>query len=500
MATFHDDKDEEELKGDENGFCSLSLTGMGRGGLYQHIYKCEDCQILVCEGCLGNHVEHEFEYLEMTEASCECGAGAGGRECNAIGPSMQRLADFGVGDEECKIEFISGFNEARDYDIPGPMGDASMQLHSIDYHSVEDIAKDCHTLAALSKETFWIDRHASPRCRLEAVAQQIMQYHLDVNQIGDEYKTVGAEYWCQVKDPISEDNIASGVDIHYDKDEFLSDKLEIGVFPAISTVTYLTAPAASAATIILGNKINDTVGEGIKGCLLSYPHIHKHVSFDGRFLHGAPAALNKPVFLHGSRGGPPEANDKAADDTNGIPDKRVTFLVNVWIRHRPLEAAYLSEDQVSVLNAAHDGGEDNEHEQEAWSDIVTLSPLEISESSTTLTVEESRCVPPGEDGEEGGSHAMIRIPFLGSEEEVAWGYEKKQDEGNDGADLIERKGEGEEEEEEEEEELSVFMWVPVAEISSRLQSHGSSRAGEAGVRDTTFFLTYETDKIAPTLA
>lgn len=502
MATFVDEKEGEEGL---EGFCSLSLTG-GRA-LFQHIYKCEDCQILVCEGCLRMHDECETEYLEMGEASCECGAGAGGKQCQMIGPSMQRLADFGVGDEESKIEFIAGYNEARDYHIPGPM-EAPIQLHTIDYRCIGDIEKECHALAALSKETFWIDQYASPRCRLEAVAQQILRYHLTMSNIGDEYKTVGAEFWCQVKDPVSEDNIASGVDIHYDKDEFLSDQLEIGVFPAISTVSYLTAPAASAATIILGNKINDPTGKGIHGCLLSYPHIHKHVSFDGRFLHGAPAALNKPVFLHAKKERTAGVNVEAAAKASDVPasDKRVTFLVNVWFKHRPLEAASLSEDQVSALNAA--GAEGQENGADLGS-IVSLAPLDASEGSTALTVEEARCVP-AEEGGEGGGHALIRIPFLGSEEEVAWGYERKQDgdkEDYDGGANVKEAGgsegrntEGNEEDEDDDEELGVFMWVPVAEIASRLPCDDRRTEGMTGLQNTTFFLSYESSKIAPTLA
>ena len=505
----------------EEKFCSLALSKGHR--FFQHVYKCESCGILLCEGCLSCHENcaTECEYLEMEEAICECGAGTGGKECLCVDKSIKWMDTFGVSDEESTLNFIRAYNMARDYDCPGPLGDQSMRLHSIDYQSVETIAKDCHILTSLSKETFYIDSHTSPRCRLEAVAQQILLYHISQLESQSQCGTIGAEFWCQVKDSISENNIASGVDIHYDKDEFLSDKMEIGVFPAISTVTYLSAPAGSAATIILGNKIDDRVGEGIQGCLLSYPQVHKHVSFDGRFLHGAPAALNKPVFLYGDSNkeiAREEANEGQGEEVRAR-EKRVTFLVNVWIDHRPIEAATLSESQVAALNEG--GG------WEADTALVFLSPLDLGEGCTLLSVTEAQCPPSaslleaadkggkicdGDNDDGGGANngdvVMIRIPFLGSDEEVAWGFEKKETGGSnqdqnfsvspeEEVSLIEQTDN--EDEEEEEEDLSVFIWLPVAEIASRLSSSEDARRVRR-IADSTFMFAYESDQVAPRLA
>jgi hypothetical protein len=466
------------------------------------------------------------EYLEMETMSCECG---GSGQCHIIEQSFQRIADFHLADEESKVEFIQGYSEAQDELIPGTLGEVdTIRVHKADFASsssptsAAQLAEDCHRLASLSKETFWIDQYATPRCSLEAVAQQVMKYHMQLHGLdGQHYRTLGAEYWCQVKDQDdTEDNIASGVDIHYDKDEFLSEKLEIGVFPAVSTVTYLTAPSGSAATAVFMNKISDTVGAGMRGCLLSYPHVGKHISFDGRYLHGAPAALNKPVFDYHTKksgnggGGSKGGQGKQSNSSN----KRVTFLVNVWIRHRPLEALCLSQEQVDAINSVRGSSSDTYNGDGCA--VIALSPLDASSGAcTSIEVQEAQCRPPSEGGS--GEIVQIRVPFLGSDEEVAWGYEKGdkgKEGGDDGTGGKEKEGEDEqeedeEEEDEEEEDLSVFMWLPVARIASALSvgeatndgsgdgsGDGDGSSSSTGIENTTFFLSYDTEKIAPLLA
>jgi hypothetical protein len=52
--------------------------------------------------------------------------------------------------------------------------------------------------------------------------------------------------------------------------------------------------------------------------LLVPPRVGRHVRFDGRWLHGAPAALRPP---------------RPTDATEGY--ERITFCCNIWINHRP---------------------------------------------------------------------------------------------------------------------------------------------------------------------
>ncbi|KAK3275190.1 hypothetical protein CYMTET_16670 [Cymbomonas tetramitiformis] len=48
----------------------------------------------------------------------------------------------------------------------------------------------------------------------------------------------------------------------------------------------------------------------------SSPEVGKHIKFDGRYLHGVPAEALAPA---------------------SAPYTRVTFLVNIWLNHRPVD-------------------------------------------------------------------------------------------------------------------------------------------------------------------
>jgi len=102
-----------------------------------------------------------------------------------------------------------------------------------------------------------------------------------------------------------------------------------------------------------------TLGRAIQGGALCFPSPGRHLSFDGRFLHAAPkelaaAALQPPASTstsgastvapgstlseekpsdgnHHKRGRGEEDRDHSEDDD----DVRITFLVNVWLKHRP---------------------------------------------------------------------------------------------------------------------------------------------------------------------
>jgi hypothetical protein len=51
---------------------------------------------------------------------------------------------------------------------------------------------------------------------------------------------------------------------------------------------------------------------------VSCPKVGKHISFDGRFLHAASSQL------------------LSTSASGGSPSSRITFLVNIWLNHRPL--------------------------------------------------------------------------------------------------------------------------------------------------------------------
>ena len=97
------------------------------------------------------------------------------------------------------------------------------------------------------------------------------------------------------------------------------DEQGVNVHPHISTVTYLTG--AGAPTLVLQqrcpveyNAVPEAFGSISEGWL-SYPAPGKHMSFDGRFLHGAPASL--------------------APATSVSDELRITFLANIWLNYHP---------------------------------------------------------------------------------------------------------------------------------------------------------------------
>jgi hypothetical protein len=181
--------------------------------------------------------------------------------------------------------------------------------------------------------------------RLEDLAWQLLQQH----NITHGVTFRGAEWWVQVKQAATNSTVATttttSIDLHYDKDEFLAAACGIGVFPTLSTVTYLTGapttttsttadvvkPTISATpTLIFPRTYHDPADELLPHVWQSRPVVGKHLVFDGALLHGAvPLEQAQEDALSPSSA----LVDHADDHDNGL---RVTFLVNLWESHRPL--------------------------------------------------------------------------------------------------------------------------------------------------------------------
>jgi hypothetical protein len=102
-------------------------------------------------------------------------------------------------------------------------------------------------------------------------------------------------------------------------------------------VTYLSAPAAAAPTIVLQRPspllADESPCGAVPAATACWPAVGRHLAFDGKLLHGAlPDLTPRPPAAAGS--GP---RPRAA------PTKRVTFLVNVWLNHAPWGAEALPE-------------------------------------------------------------------------------------------------------------------------------------------------------------
>lgn len=165
--------------------------------------------------------------------------------------------------------------------------------------------------AAFLGNSFWLAAEQVPRCTLERAARAIFAFHTK-DAVYDAARS-GAEWWVQFRSKASDDGEAIG--FHWDKDERWRDQYDQYIHPQIATVTYLTDHGGP--TLVLGARpLPRTVGarEVQKG-FLAHPRRGKHIAFDGRYLHGVAPQLMVEK--------PPKGYSRA------------TFLVNVWLHHRP---------------------------------------------------------------------------------------------------------------------------------------------------------------------
>jgi hypothetical protein len=83
--------------------------------------------------------------------------------------------------------------------------------------------------------------------------------------------------------------------------------------------------------VILQHTRNNVPGShAVPSGFVSHPEVGKHVSFDGRLLHGVPAEIN--------------------DSCTPTKYTRVTFLVNVWVNHALVGIEPLPEQLVQQMS------------------------------------------------------------------------------------------------------------------------------------------------------
>ncbi|CAK9090795.1 Uncharacterized protein SCF082_LOCUS42812 [Durusdinium trenchii] len=184
--------------------------------------------------------------------------------------------------------------------------------------ALENLTKTCQMVFALDGSS-WMSCKAEPQCLAERLAQEIFRFHVGTDSSFDPERS-GAEWWAQVRDTGHEEE---GIQFHWDTDEAAVERHGINVHPHLSTVTYLTD--CGAPTLILDCRntrkpceTSQVYGE-ISGGALSWPERWKHIAFDGQLLHGT---------VPGGQG--------------GQGGRRITFLVNIWLNHRPSNCRRLS--------------------------------------------------------------------------------------------------------------------------------------------------------------
>ena len=207
-----------------------------------------------CSGCADKcHASHDVEFVANGAAFCDCGHGEMCTPCILIEQSLPvaaellRFNEHGGGIESLLMHQMSSPPLATNN-----LGFDVCQFAGLDVH-LSQLRGDCMALVAKSKETFWLGADAPSRCGLEELAAAIYSHHVGrgkgtggtgAGARGGGGQLGGAEWWVQVK-PISSSSSnssssSSAIDLHYDKDEELAEAFGLGVFPSISTVTYLT--------------------------------------------------------------------------------------------------------------------------------------------------------------------------------------------------------------------------------------------------------------------
>ncbi len=183
--------------------------------------------------------------------------------------------------------------------------------------------------------TYFVKPNEKPRAALEELAQKIFLFHTEGMTFDPNHS--GAEWWSQVIHP--EDDIG----IHWDRDYGLEEDMGQHVYPFLGTVTYLSdigAPTAVFAKAGTDLAIEEIVGS-IETVILSCPSVGGHIAFDGSMLHAAPADIytNREESVEGSDGESEESDVPTLNELLQIVgQKRVTFLVNIWINHIPSQS------------------------------------------------------------------------------------------------------------------------------------------------------------------
>jgi|UniRef100_A0A8J9SMP8 hypothetical protein len=245
---------------------------------------------------------------------------------------------------------------------------------------LESFRDDCRTVfSARTRDddqaysagvTYFCPSQMPPRCALEALALDIFRKHTEHLENGVMVsEQSGAEWWTLVLDDDDSarnqtteqkeeaDDEGDEVGLHFDADYGLEDQApNLLLHPRVATVTYLTD--SGAPTVVLNQRSpppNDIEKKSLAGDIdqgwLSHPKCGKHIAFDGRLLHGAPATffpelLRTPSPLPGNE--PPTKKAKRAH-------QRITVLVNVWVNHCPLDAEPLDDDVCQQLKTPWEG-------------------------------------------------------------------------------------------------------------------------------------------------
>jgi hypothetical protein len=346
-------------------FCSRAVTG--RRPSFQEIYVCRTCccndhtnhehlPVCVCSSCADVcHADHDIDFVGVGPCFCDCSD----LNCSIVSQSIIEANRLG-------FSTSNDDNFRSTVKCEEPTSSYIRNVYHINLLNDDEFRRrlilQANELVRHSKDTFWLDAETGLRferdnlCDLECFAWRIFLQHMENyfhdfgkdNSQSNTKQVSGAEWWVQVKTISSDQAMTSAtcgkahsaksveaIDLHYDKDEEMAALFGIGMFPSLSTVTYLTDAVNSPPTIIFPRRY-DEVDDDVNPCdirdmFISHPMLTKHIAFDGRLLHGAPSHL----FLR--REALQNKESQNTYETDSVESKtRITLLVNLWLGHKPL--------------------------------------------------------------------------------------------------------------------------------------------------------------------
>jgi hypothetical protein len=411
---------EEMERRERSQFCSFPVTGTKE--MFQAIYVCRSCtssdQQLLClclacaEAC---HGEHEgLEYIGMGPAYCDCKQLAKCRIKNQSQKEADRLLIPAC--QQPKIILNVTNDEPYTRDV---LRISVLEENSDFYRHLQRQAK---RLVARSKDTFWLQASTGDGdlCDFELLALIIFRRHCehyfrwsrdDVNG-AEKCGVAGAEWWVQLKSVSHGSGShrllelhgkgSEAVDLHYDKDESMAESFGLGFFPALSTVTYLTDSKDAAPTLVFSHRYDQEDNENISEMLISHPFPSgKHLVFDGRLLHGAPShyALR-------------QQSDGPRDSRNDDVEVRITFLVNIWLDHKPVGVHVLPRHIREELRACSPSSARETVNLEAMGfRQIPVPAMELTDESQLPATLQGR----------------IQLPFVGGKD-TTWGDDEEEQE------------------------------------------------------------------------
>lgn len=481
---------------DPPSLCTFAVTG--RLATFQEIYICVTCSkrnicgqsenedgesmpLCLCYNCAERCHEalgHEVEYYgrgpcycdcasfhdDSTEDGCSCVLQVASRKA-ALELGIDTFKDSKIGQDDESFNVLENEHHLLEdstcqHDNGFPFLFDSLTIPSLLPNETsspcDHLIWQAVELVKHSSDTHWIPHtitNSDQLCSLEKLAYSIFRRHTESYGLRDKIcKEGGIEWWVQVKNFSNRDSKKAPIDLHYDKDEELAEKFDIGSFPTLSTVTYLSGgiiddgsgqnKVCAAPTLIFPHTY-EMPDEGMVGncdrentsgspskpsppqpnVIISHVRTAKHIVFDGRLLHGAPANS----YLRQD----PE-KIKLENDTDiksqTYKDIRVTFLVNIWLKRRPSKVEVLPStvrDKIQTAAPApiDDSSTFSWHNVDSNDDMSNMINM-VQRNSSIINV----------IGSAGNKGTRMRLPFVSTG--ATWIDDEKSDEGREETGLM----------------------------------------------------------------